>query len=49
MIDRPTLSLEDDPKVIEEFVAGLQAAIDASDANGFNRHVSSVLNRVSMT
>lgn len=38
MIDRPTLSLEEDPKVIEEFVAGLQAAIDASDANGFNRH-----------
>jgi hypothetical protein len=28
MTDRPTLTLEDDPKAVEGFVAGLQAAID---------------------
>jgi uncharacterized protein (TIGR02246 family) len=38
MADRPTLTLEDDPTAVEGFVAGLQAAIDAWDANGFNRH-----------
>jgi uncharacterized protein (TIGR02246 family) len=37
MADRPTLALEDNPKAVEEFVAGLQAAIDAWDADGFNR------------
>jgi uncharacterized protein (TIGR02246 family) len=37
MADRPTLTLENDPKAVEEFVAGLQAAIDAWDADGFNR------------
>jgi uncharacterized protein (TIGR02246 family) len=31
------LTLDDDPKAVEEFVAGLQAAIDAWDADGFNR------------
>ena len=38
MADRPTLTLDSDPKAVEEFVAGLQAAIDAWDANGFNSH-----------
>jgi uncharacterized protein (TIGR02246 family) len=38
MAGRPTLTLENDPKAVEEFVAGLQAAIDAWDANGFNSH-----------
>jgi uncharacterized protein (TIGR02246 family) len=37
MAVRPTLALEDNPKAVEEFVAGLQAAIDAWDADGFNR------------
>jgi ketosteroid isomerase-like protein len=37
MVDRPTLTLENDPKAVEDFVAGLQAAIDAWDADGFNR------------
>jgi ketosteroid isomerase-like protein len=37
MADRPTLALEDNPKAVEEFVAGLQTAIDAWDADGFNR------------
>jgi uncharacterized protein (TIGR02246 family) len=32
------LTLEDDPKAVEDFVVGLQAAIDVWDANGFNRH-----------
>lgn len=36
MVDRPVLTQEDDPKVVEEFVAGLQAAVDACDADGFN-------------
>jgi uncharacterized protein (TIGR02246 family) len=38
MADGPMLTLEDDPKAVEEFVAGLQAAIDVWDATGFNRH-----------
>jgi uncharacterized protein (TIGR02246 family) len=38
MADRPVLTLEDDPKAVEEFVIGLQAAVDVWDANGFNRH-----------
>jgi uncharacterized protein (TIGR02246 family) len=37
MADRPTLALDDDPRAVEEFVAGLQAAVDAWDADGFNR------------
>jgi hypothetical protein len=37
MADRPTLTLENDPKAVEEFVAGLQAAIDAWDTDAFNR------------
>jgi uncharacterized protein (TIGR02246 family) len=37
MDDRPMLTLENDPKAVEELVAGLQAAIDAWDADGFNR------------
>jgi uncharacterized protein (TIGR02246 family) len=32
------LTLKDDPKAVEDFVVGLQAAIDVWDANGFNRH-----------
>ena len=37
MADRPTLTMENDPKAVEEFVAGLQAAIDVWDAERFNR------------
>ena len=37
MTERPVLALDDDPEAIEEFVGGLQAAIDASDADTFNR------------
>jgi uncharacterized protein (TIGR02246 family) len=37
MADRPTLALDDDPRAVDEFVAGLQAAVDAWDADGFNR------------
>jgi uncharacterized protein (TIGR02246 family) len=37
MADRPRLALDDDPRAVEEFVAGLQAAVDAWDADGFNR------------
>jgi uncharacterized protein (TIGR02246 family) len=37
MAGRPTLALEDDPQAVEELVAGLQAAIDALDADRFNR------------
>jgi uncharacterized protein (TIGR02246 family) len=37
MADRPTLTMENEPKNVDEFVAGLQAAIDAWDADGFNR------------
>lgn len=36
MADRPTLTLENEPDALEEFVANLQAAIDAADADGFN-------------
>jgi uncharacterized protein (TIGR02246 family) len=32
------LTREDDPRAVEEFVVGLQAAVDVWDANGFNRH-----------
>jgi uncharacterized protein (TIGR02246 family) len=38
MADRPTLTLEHGSKAVDEFVAGLQAAIDGSDADQFNRH-----------
>jgi hypothetical protein len=38
MADRPTLTLENDPEAVEEFVASLQAAIDAWDADRFNAH-----------
>jgi uncharacterized protein (TIGR02246 family) len=37
MADRPRLTLENDPEAVEELVAGLQAAIDALDADAFNR------------
>jgi uncharacterized protein (TIGR02246 family) len=33
---RPTLGVEDDPEAVGDFVARLQAAIDAWDADGFN-------------
>jgi ketosteroid isomerase-like protein len=38
MADRSVLTLEADPRAVEEFVVGLQAAVDVWDANGFNRH-----------
>jgi uncharacterized protein (TIGR02246 family) len=38
MADRPTVTRKDDAKAVEAFVAGLQAAVDARDANGFNSH-----------
>jgi uncharacterized protein (TIGR02246 family) len=38
MADRPTLTLENGPEAIEEFVSGLQAAIDSWDAHRFNAH-----------
>jgi hypothetical protein len=37
MADRPALTMENEPKNVDEFVAGLQAAIDARDADGFDR------------
>lgn len=37
MAGRPVLAPEHDAAAVEEFVAGLQAAIDASDADLFNR------------
>jgi hypothetical protein len=40
MADRPTLALDDDPRAVEEFVAGLQAAIDAWAADGLNRQLA---------
>jgi hypothetical protein len=40
MADRPTLALDDDPRAVEEFVAGLQAAVDARDADGLNRQLA---------
>jgi uncharacterized protein (TIGR02246 family) len=36
-MDRPVLALDQDAKAAEEFVRGLQAAVDASDADVFNR------------
>ncbi|HEV8295705.1 MAG TPA: DUF4440 domain-containing protein [Acidimicrobiales bacterium] len=36
MTERPMLALEHDAEAVEEFVGGLQAAIDASDADLFN-------------
>jgi uncharacterized protein (TIGR02246 family) len=38
MTQRPALALERDPQPVEDFVAGLQAAIDAGDGDLFNRH-----------
>jgi uncharacterized protein (TIGR02246 family) len=38
MADRPTVALKSAAKTVEEFVAGLQAAVDAWDADGFNSH-----------
>jgi uncharacterized protein (TIGR02246 family) len=38
MADRPTLTLENEPEAVEEFVASLQAAIDEWDADRFNAH-----------
>src|ERR687891_1866472 len=37
MTERPVLALEDPAEAVDEFVGGLQAAIDALDANLFNR------------
>src|SRR5918998_1267776 len=37
MAERPTLALQHDPEPVEDFVAGLQAAVDAWDADGFNQ------------
>lgn len=37
MTERPVLALEGGSEAVEEFVGGLQAAIDASDADVFNR------------
>jgi uncharacterized protein (TIGR02246 family) len=37
MADRPTLTMENEPENVDEFVAGLQAAIDTGDADGFDR------------
>ena len=37
MPERPALALGDGAEAVEEFVGGLQAAIDASDADAFNR------------
>lgn len=37
MTERPRLTLENDPRAVEQFVAGLQAAIDSWDADTFNR------------
>jgi len=36
MTQRPVLALDGDIEAVEEFVGGLQAAIDASDADRFN-------------
>jgi ketosteroid isomerase-like protein len=40
MADRPTLALDDDPRAVEEFVAGVQAAVDAWAADGLNRQLA---------
>jgi hypothetical protein len=40
MADRPVLTLADDPKAVEEFVVGLQGAVDVWDADGLNRHLA---------
>jgi uncharacterized protein (TIGR02246 family) len=37
MAERPVIALENGASAVEEFVGGLQAAIDASDAGLFNR------------
>lgn len=37
MTERPVLALEDDQEPVQEFIAGLQTAIDACDADLFNR------------
>src|SRR5918996_4641499 len=37
MTERPVLALEDPAEAVDVFVGGLQAAIDALDANLFNR------------
>ena len=36
MSARPILARDDKPAAVDDFVAGLQAAIDAADADGFN-------------
>jgi uncharacterized protein (TIGR02246 family) len=38
MTERPVLATGDDAAGVEEFVRGLQVAIDASDADLFNEH-----------
>jgi uncharacterized protein (TIGR02246 family) len=37
MTERPVVALQGGTEAVEEFVGGLQAAIDASDADVFNR------------
>lgn len=41
MTQRPMLTLKDDPEAVRGFVAGLQAAIDALDAEVFNEQFAS--------